>query len=110
VGEETAVGENPYAKTPEGKDLKCDRRRSPMSAAALQCHAMTARDALAQAVAAPRGERLHLFETVCVPRGACRREPLTNDPGRWTWCPDCLTLSDDYGTPVNPISEVGKVH
>jgi hypothetical protein len=79
-----------------------------MSAAALQCHAMTARDALAQAVAAPRGERLHLFETVCVPRGACRREPLTNDPGRWTWCPDCLTLSDDYGTPVNPIPEVAR--
>jgi len=63
---------------------------------------MTARDALAQAVAAPRGERLHLFETVCVPRGACRREPLTNEPGRWTWCPDCVTVSDDYGVAVNP--------
>jgi len=71
---------------------------------------MTARDALAQAVAAPRGERLHLFETLCVPRGACRRERLTNDPGRWTWRPDCLTVYDDYGTPVNPVPEFTKVH
>jgi hypothetical protein len=71
---------------------------------------MTDRDALAQAVAAPSGERLHLFETVCVPRGACRRERLTNDPGRWTWCPECLTLFDDYGSPVNPMPEFTKVH
>lgn len=71
---------------------------------------MTARDALAQAVAAPSGERLHLFETVCVPRGACQRERLNNDPGRWTWCPDCLTLFDDYGSPVNPMPEFTKVH
>jgi hypothetical protein len=56
------------------------------------------------------GERLHLFETVCVPRGACRRELLTNDPGRWTWCADCLTVYDDYGVAVNPIPEFAKVH
>jgi len=43
---------------------------------------MTAGDAWAQAVAAPRGERLHLFETVCVPRGACRRELLTDQRSR----------------------------
>ena len=109
-GEETAVEENPYAKTLEGKDLKCDHCRNPLSSAALPCHAMTARDALAQAVAAPSGERLHLFETVGVPRGACRRERLTNDPGRWTWCPECLTLFDDYGSPVNPMPEFTKVH
>jgi hypothetical protein len=75
----------------------------------LQCHAMTARDALAQAVAAPPGDRLR-FETICGPRGACRREALTNDPGRWTWCPDCLTLSDDYGVAVNPIPEFARAH
>ena len=71
---------------------------------------MTARDALALAVSAPRGERLHLFETVCVPRGACRRERMTNDAGRWTRCPDCLTLFDDYDIAVNPITEYTKVH
>ena len=71
---------------------------------------MTARDALAQAMAAPSGERLHLFETVCVPRGACRRERLTHDPGRWTWCPDCLTVFDDYQIAVNPIPEYTNVH
>jgi hypothetical protein len=109
-GEETAVGENPYAKTQEGKDLEFDRCRNPPSSAALQFHAMIARDALAQVVAAPRGKRLHLFGTVCVPRGACRREPLANDPGRWKWCPDSLTLQDDYDAPVNPIPEFAKVH
>jgi hypothetical protein len=35
---------------------------------------------------------------------------LTNDPGRWTWCPDCLTLDDDYGTPVNAIPEFARAH
>jgi hypothetical protein len=71
---------------------------------------MTARDALAQARAAQPGERLHRFETICGPRGACRRELLTNDPGRWTWCPDCLTLCDDYGVAVNPIPEFAQAH
>ena len=51
-------------------------------------------------------ERLRRYETVCRPRGACRREPLTNDSGRWTWCPDCLTMYDDYGKAVNRIREV----
>jgi hypothetical protein len=71
---------------------------------------MTARDALDHAVAAPPGERLHRFRTSCGPRGGCRPDALTNDPGRWTWWPDCLTLYDDYGTPVNPIPEFAKVH
>jgi hypothetical protein len=30
-GEETAVGENPYAKTQEGKDFKFARCRNPPS-------------------------------------------------------------------------------
>jgi hypothetical protein len=34
----------------------------------------------------------------------------TNQPGRWTWCADCLTVFDDYGTPVNLIPEFTKVH
>jgi hypothetical protein len=74
------------------------------------CRSMIARDALEQAIAAQPGECLHRFETICGPRGACRREALTNEPGRWTWCPDCLTVFDDYGTPVNPIPEFAKVH
>jgi Prolyl oligopeptidase family len=32
--------------------------------------------------------------------GGCRREPLQGDPGRWTFCPDSLTLYDDYGNAV----------
>ena len=83
MGEETAVGENPYAKRKRCQDLKLDHVRKPLFSAALQCHAMSARDALAQAVAAPSGERLHLFETVRVTRGACQRERLTDDPDRW---------------------------
>jgi hypothetical protein len=71
---------------------------------------MTAREALEQVVAAPPGERLHCFETICGPCGAGRREPLTNAPGRWTWCPDCLTVYDDYGMPVNPIPEFARAH
>ena len=71
---------------------------------------MTARQALEEATAAQPGERLHWFETICGPRGGCEREPLANDPGRWTWCAACLTLCDDYGTPVNPILEFTKVH
>ena len=71
---------------------------------------MTARDALEQATAAQPGERLHRFETICGPRGECEREPLTADPGRWTWCAACLTVYDDYGTAVNPIPEFARVH
>jgi hypothetical protein len=71
---------------------------------------MNARDALEQAVAAPPGEPLHRFQTICGPRGGCQREPLTNDPGRWTWCADCLTLSDDYGVAVNPMPEFAIAH
>jgi hypothetical protein len=64
---------------------------------------MTARNELEQAKA-ERGGRLHRLETICGPRGACEREPLTDDPGRWTWCADCATLYDDYGVPINPVS------
>jgi hypothetical protein len=77
---------------------------------AIQCHSMTAREALQHATAAQPGERLQWFETICGPRGACRREPLTNDLGRWTWCPDCLTVFNDYEIAVNPIPEYAKVH
>jgi len=67
---------------------------------------MTANDALDAANDAESGERFRRYETICGPRGACRREPLINDPGRWTWCPDCLTLYDDYGKAVNRIPEL----
>jgi hypothetical protein len=67
---------------------------------------MTAKEALDAANHAEPGERLRRHETICEPRGACRREPLTNDPGRWTWCPDCLTIFDDYGKAVNRIPQI----
>ncbi len=70
---------------------------------------MTAREALEQAATAPPGERLRAFETTCGPDGGCHREPLSADPGRWTWCAACLTVYDDYGTLVNPIPEFEKV-
>ena len=56
---------------------------------------------------APGGERLHVFETVCVPRGACRREPLAEilAAGHGSGLP---TLFDEYGSPVNPM--YAKVH
>jgi hypothetical protein len=66
------------------------------------------RDALGQATAALPGERLQLFETICGSDGGCHRESLTADPGRWTWCAVCLTVSDDYGIPVDPIPEFAK--
>ena len=59
---------------------------------------MTTSDALDAASEAEPGERLRLYETICGPRGACRRGPLANDPGRWTWCPGRLTVYDDYGS------------
>src|SRR6266545_5721880 len=36
------------------------------------------------------------WQTICGPRGGCQRQPLTADPGRWTWRAICLTLYDDY--------------
>ena len=60
-------------------------------------------------MAAQPGERLHWFEMICRPRGGCKRDPLADDPGRWTLCAACLTLYDDYGTLVNPIPEFVKV-
>lgn len=71
---------------------------------ALKSLAMTAHGALETANDAARGDRLRRYERVCGPRGDCRREALTNDPGRWTWCADCLTVYDDYGKAVNGIS------
>ena len=37
-------------------------------------------------------------------------EPLELDPGRWTFCPDCLTVYDDYGKAVNEIMEWRILH
>ena len=71
---------------------------------------VTAKAALDAANNAEPGERLRRYETICGPRGACRREPLANDPGRWTSCPDCLTVYDDYGKAVNQIPEFRSIH
>jgi hypothetical protein len=66
---------------------------------------MIAREVLEAARVATPVERLRRYESICRSRGACRQEPLENDPGHWTWCPDCLTIYDDYGKAVNQISE-----
>ena len=66
---------------------------------------MTAAEALEAAKGATPGERLHRYETIGASRGSCCREPLANDPGRWTWCPGCLTVYDDYSKAVNTIPE-----
>jgi hypothetical protein len=58
---------------------------------------VTARQALDAVSESASGERLRRYETTCAPRGGCGREKLEGDPGRWTWCPDCLTVYDDYG-------------
>lgn len=71
---------------------------------------MVAREALKKAADAKAGERLRYFETICRPHDGCQREALEEDPGRWTWCPDCLTVFDDYGKAVNPIPELKKIH
>jgi hypothetical protein len=67
---------------------------------------MTAPEALEEASTAPPGERLRRYKSECAARGACKREPLLNDPGRWTRCPNCLTIFDDYGVAVNLIPEL----
>ena len=59
---------------------------------------LTAREALD---AANDGKRVQRYETMSGPRGASRQERLASDPGRWTWCPDCLTVYDDYGEAVS---------
>jgi hypothetical protein len=71
---------------------------------------MTAAQVLDAANDAEPGERLRRFESRCGPRGACLREPLENDPGRWTFCPDCLTVYDDYGKAVNQLTEFRQLH
>ena len=58
---------------------------------------MTAKEALDAANDAAPVERLCRYELRCGPRGLCRHEPCAGDAGRWTWCPDCLTVFDDYG-------------
>jgi hypothetical protein len=65
---------------------------------------MTSKDALDEANRAAPGERARRYESRCERRGGCRQEPFEHDPGRWTWCPDCMTVFDDYGKPVNPLS------
>jgi hypothetical protein len=71
---------------------------------------MTAREALAIANGAEPDERLRRYKTTCGPRGTCRREPLENDPGRWTFCPDCLTVYDDHVKAINQIPELQEAH
>ena len=71
---------------------------------------MTACEALDAAKAADPGVRLHRFELRCGPRGSCLYEPCDRDAGRWSFCPDCLTVFDDYAKPVNPIPEFRTAH
>ena len=71
---------------------------------------MTAREALESAKRAEPGLRLGRYEAICGPRGDCQRQALTEQSGRWTFCPDCLTVYDDYGKSVNQIAEFGTIH
>jgi hypothetical protein len=66
---------------------------------------VTAKEAIDAATAIDPKKRLYGYEITCVPRGGCRYEPLANEPQgmRWTWCPDCLTVYDDYQKAVNPL-------
>jgi hypothetical protein len=85
--------------------------RRPLAVAVKQKTALqrldprTAKQALDAANDAGQGERLRRYEKTCGPRRSCRREPLATDPGGWTFCPDCLTVYDDYGKAVNQIRE-----
>lgn len=69
---------------------------------------MTATEAFDAANAAALGERFRRYQSICSPRGGRRPEPLANDAGRWTWCPDCLTLYDDYGKAVNLLRDASQ--
>jgi hypothetical protein len=66
---------------------------------------MTAKEAMDLANATGAGERLRRRAARCRFRRACQREPLHEDELGWTWCPDCLTLFDTYGKPVNDVGE-----
>ena len=77
---------------------------------AVQSLFMTANEALEAATEAEPGERLRRYAGMCGPRGGCQPEVLTNDPGRWTFCPHCFTVYDDYGKAVNNIPEFQQRH
>ena len=66
---------------------------------------MTAKDATDIAFAVSGKDRQARFNRLCRLRGFCQRQPLENDAGSWTWCPDCLTVFDDYEKPLNPLPE-----
>jgi hypothetical protein len=68
---------------------------------------MNPQQALRVAGEAGFSERLLRYQTVCGPRGRCRREPLT-DGGPWTFCPDCLTVYDHHGASINQIPELRR--
>jgi hypothetical protein len=48
--------------------------------------------------------------TACAGLAPHADETLVNDAGRWTWCPDCLTLFDDYGKAINAFPEFVRIH
>ena len=79
-------------------------RRSTRQTDFVEITAMTADAALRRATELGKGVRLETYQTVCRSRGRCSRELLESESGRWTWCPDCLTVYDDYGVPLNPVS------
>ena len=66
----------------------------------------TAAAVLASANDTEPGERLRRYERRCAPRGGCQKVPCERDRGRWTFCPDCLTIYDDCDVPVNWIREI----
>ena len=65
---------------------------------------MTAHEALQRATEIGKSARLQTYQTVCGSCAGCRLELLEQDAGRWTYCPDCATIYDDFAVPVNPLS------
>jgi hypothetical protein len=70
---------------------------------------MTAKEALDAAKTIDPRKRVDGYLTVCARRGACRYEPLESEPAaiRWSWCPDCGTVYDDYRKAINPLELAG---
>jgi hypothetical protein len=71
---------------------------------------MSARDALARVMHTRSGDPLRQFQTTCGRLARVTESRYGTTPARWSWCAGCLTVFDDYETPVNPIPEFANLH
>jgi hypothetical protein len=67
---------------------------------------MTTSEVLARADEAGIVKRRRNHARICCAKGGCRKEVLANEPLRWTWCADCLTVYDVYDRALNPVSKI----